>query len=302
MDIANLQAFVVVADIASFSLAGEKLHLTQPAISKRISTLEGELNVRLFDRLGRKILLTEAGLTLLPRARRILEEMEDSRRALLNLSGQVAGTLILGTSHHIGLHRLPPVLRAFTSRYPQVQLDMRFMGSEIVCETIVHGEVELGIVTLPLQPQHPIKTIPIWDDLLLPVINQGHPLTKLQRISPDQLGAYRAILPGKGTFTRELIDHAFESVGIQVEVAFSTNYLETIKMMVSVGLGWSILPQNILDTELAVLELKDLHVQRSLGAVQHSERTLSNAAQAMLDILTEPGRVDPTGHKMNRKD
>lgn len=285
MDIANLRAFVVVADTTSFSLAAEKLHLTQPAVSKRISTLEGELNVRLFDRLGRKILLTEAGVTLLPRARRILTEMDDSRRALLNLSGQIAGTLILATSHHIGLHRLPPVLRSFTSRYPQVQLDMRFMGSEIACEAIAQGEVELGIVTLPLQPQYPIKAIPIWEDQLVPVINQGHPLSRVQRILPDQLGAYRAILPGEGTFTRELIDRALASLGIQVKVAFSTNYLETIKMMVSVGLGWSMLPRNMVDTELAMLELEALNMRRSLGVVQHSERTLSNAAQAMLDIL-----------------
>lgn len=285
MDIANLRAFVVVADTTSFSLAAERLHLTQPAVSKRISTLEGELNIRLFDRLGRKILLTEAGATLLPRARRILAEMDDSKQALLNLSGQVAGTLTLATSHHIGLHRLPPVLRSFTSHYPQVQLDMRFMGSEIACKAIAQGELELGIVTLPLQPQYPIEILPLWEDCLVPVINRGHSLTRQRRLSPAQISAYRAILPGEGTFTRELIDRTLTSLGIHARLAFSTNYLETIKMMVSVGLGWSILPESMVDTDLAILDLKGLNVQRSLGVVQHTERTLSNAARAMLDTL-----------------
>ena len=107
MDISNLQAFVVVADTASFSLAAEQLHVTQPAVSKRISTLENQWDTRLFNRLGRKVLLTEAGQMLLPRAKRILSELEDCRRALGNLSGQVSGTLSIATSHHIGLHRLP---------------------------------------------------------------------------------------------------------------------------------------------------------------------------------------------------
>ena len=118
MDIASLQAFVIVADSGSFSVAADQLHLTQPAISKRIAALETDLNVRLFDRLGRAVRLTEAGAVLLPRARRILSEVEDSRRALRNLAGTVAGSLIIATSHHIGLHRLPPVLRIFTAQYP----------------------------------------------------------------------------------------------------------------------------------------------------------------------------------------
>ena len=149
MDIASLHAFVAIADSGSFSLAADCLRLTQPAVSKRVAALETELNVRLFDRLGRAVRLTEAGTVLLPRARRILAEVDDSRRALRNLSGSVVGPLILATSHHIGLHRLPPVLRAFTTQYPRVRLDMRFMDSEIACAAVLRGEVELAIVTLP---------------------------------------------------------------------------------------------------------------------------------------------------------
>ncbi|MDQ2694277.1 MAG: LysR family transcriptional regulator, partial [Pseudomonadota bacterium] len=157
MDIANLHAFVVVAQTASFSLTAERLHLTQPAVSKRISALESEWEVRLFDRLGRKVLLTEAGRTLLPRARRILAELEDGRRALANLSGQVAGTLTLATSHHIGLHRLPPVLRAFAARHPQVRMDMRFLDSEEGCAAVARGAVEVAIVTLPPACPPPLR-------------------------------------------------------------------------------------------------------------------------------------------------
>ena len=118
MDIAALKAFIAVADSGSFSLAAEQLFLTQPAISKRVSALENELEARLFDRIGRSVSLTEAGQALLPRARNILLNLEDSVRALSNLSGEVHGTLRFGTSHHIGLRRLPPVLKAFVQAYP----------------------------------------------------------------------------------------------------------------------------------------------------------------------------------------
>ena len=125
MDIAALKAFIAVAENSSFSLAAEQLFLTQPAISKRVSALENELEVRLFDRIGRGVSLTEAGQALLPRARGILLDLEDSVRALSNLSGEVHGTLRFGTSHHIGLHRLPPVLKKFVHVYPEVRLDIR---------------------------------------------------------------------------------------------------------------------------------------------------------------------------------
>jgi DNA-binding transcriptional LysR family regulator len=303
MDIANLQAFTAVADNASFSLAAEQLHLTQPAISKRISALETELDTCLFDRLGRRVLLTEAGYTLLPRARRILAELEDSRRALRNLSGHVTGSLSLATSHHIGLHRLPPVLRVFASRYGQVQLDMRFMDSELACAAVVHGDVELGIVTLPLQPPVSLQTLPLWTDRLLVVANRVHPLARQRRITPHLLSRYPAILPGEVTFTRSIIDQLFEPLNLRLTVAFATNYLETIKMMVAVGLGWSILPHTMLDRELIALDVEGLQATRRLGAVRHTGRTSSNAAQAMLAILHDGSDElnNPNFMKANRQ-
>ena len=296
MDIANLHAFVVVADTASFSLAAEQLHLTQPAVSKRIATLELQWDVRLFNRLGRKVLLTEAGHTLLPRARRILAELEDCRRALGNLSGQVAGTLSIATSHHIGLHRLPPVLRTFAARHPQVQLDMHFTDSELACEAIARGEIELGIVTLPPEARPPLKSVPIWEDHLVVVVNPGHPLSQKHTVSPQELSVYPVILPGEITFTRHIVDRFFRQQGIQLQMAFATNYLETIKMMVSVGLGWSLLPLSMVDEQLLALKVKGLDLKRPLGVVQHQERLLSSAALALLAILQDQETIQRSEH------
>ena len=285
MDTANLRAFVEIAETGSFSIAAQHLHLTQPAISKRIAALEQTFGARLFDRIGRRVNLTEAGQALLPRARRILAELDDSRRALSNLSGHVGGTLRLGTSHHIGLHRLPPGLRAFVSRYPEVELDLHFMDSEAACHAVETGHLELAIVTLPLEARPNLEVIPIWDDPLAVVCGPEHPLAQQRRVQLADLADYPAILPASSTYTRQIAEQAFSELGLTLRSSLSTNYLETIKMLVSVGLGWSLLPQTMVDAQLRALPVHGLKLQRTLGAVHHRERTLSNAARVMIEVL-----------------
>ena len=287
MEFENLQAFIAVSEQASFSRAAEKLFITQPAVSKRIAALESELDTRLFDRIGHNISLTEAGRALLPRAQRILMELEDSRRALANLADHVAGPLCFGTSHHIGLHRLPPVLRKYSQTYTDVELDIQFMDSEAACNAVAAGKLELGIVTLPLESNELLHSIPVWDDPLGIVIHKDHPLADERNPEPAMLANYNAILPATGTFTREVLERALIPLGIKLKVSLATNYLETIKMMVSVGLGWSVLPLSMMDKEMCVLIFSEIELQRTLGIVHHTERTLSNAAYALINTLNE---------------
>ena len=153
MDSLALKAFVVVAEQRSFSRAADQLFLTQPSVSKRIVKLEEQLKTRLFDRIGRTVSLTMAGQHLLPKARVILQAMEDSANELTNLSGRVGGTLRIATSHHISLHRLPAPLRLFIARYPQVELDIQFAESEVIYEGLLQGRWQLGIITLNPNPK-----------------------------------------------------------------------------------------------------------------------------------------------------
>ena len=287
MDIVNLKAFIAVAEQSSFSLAAEELHLCQPAVSKRIAIIESELNTHVFDRIGKQITLTEAGRTLLPRAQNILQELDDSIRAVGNLSDEVTGRLRIGTSHHIGLHRLPPVLRTFTEQYPNVELDLRFMDSEQACRLVEKGDLELGIVTLPSQETKSIKTMQIWDDPLSVIVAKNHALAKKQKVTLRDLAEHPAILPSEGTFTHEIVQSAFEKLGIELNTTLSTNYLETIKMMVSIGLGWSLLPETMLDKQLRARNIKHLKLKRRLGIVQHPNLTLSNAGKMLIQILTK---------------
>lgn len=285
MDTQSLQAFLAVAETQSFSRAAEQLFLTQPAVSKRIATLESQINTRLFDRIGRRISLTEAGHLLLPQAKRILLAVEDSRRALANLSGQVGGRLTLATSHHIGLHRLPPILKHYTQHHPEVELDLHFLDSEFAYQSVQDGMLELAVVTLAPHPIEQLHVAKLWRDRLCFVCAPDHPLAQAPELTLETLCHYKCVLPGAMTFTRTLIEQRFAEAGLTLPVSMATNYLETLKMMCSVGLGWSLLPEGMVDSELVELTIDTAPIHRPLGYLVHTNRTLSNAARKMIDAL-----------------
>ena len=287
MDRQALQAFLAVADSGSFTAAADILFLTQPAVSKRISQLEQHLGARLFDRLGRQVQLTEAGRALLPQARRVLREMEDMSRTISNLSDEVSGRLRIGTSHHIGLHRLPGVLRRFSRDYPRVQLDIHFIDSEEAWEGVLEGDLELGVVTLPPEPDPRGHSEAIWHDPLVFMAAPDHPLAGHETVSLRALTGYSALLPSPVTFTRRIVEDIFREAGLKLEINMSTNYLETIHMMVSIGLGWSVLPASMLDSSVCALPVSAPPIARNLGLVTHPARSHSNAAARFIDTLRE---------------
>jgi DNA-binding transcriptional LysR family regulator len=284
MDIQGIQAFLTVSDTGSFSRAADALFLTQPAVSKRIQTLEHSLGIVLFDRIGKSVRLTEAGHALLPSCRRILAEIAESQRIISNLRKTTSGTLSLATSHHIGLHRLPPVLREYSDKYPDVELKLSFMDSEEACQQIFNGDIEMAIITLPDEDNDRLEMRPVWNDPLCVVVSARHPLAAEGRITVKQLLKHAAILPAKGTYTRKLIDAAL-GLDEPVNTLLETHYLETIKAMVQTGLGWSMLPLSMLDKSLSALDIKHARTTRRLGTVVHSMRTKSNAANAMINQL-----------------
>ncbi|WP_455199743.1 LysR family transcriptional regulator [Kaarinaea lacus] len=289
MDTATLKTFLTIAETGSFSLAAESLYVTQPAISKRIQALESELGTRLFDRVGRQTLLTPAGEIFFKRAQIILQQLEDSQREIDNLSGEVTGTLHIGTSHHIGLHHLPPVLKRLNQQYPDLTLDIQFMDSEAAYREVLSGKLELGIITIPSLATRELDTYVVWEDPLEFVVGKNHLLAKKlsssRTLTAKELAQYDAILPAKNTYTRQILETAFNKIDCEIKTTLSTNYLETIKMLVNVGLGWSLLPRSMLGKEMLVVQIPRMELRRKLGIVWHPKRTLSNGATVMMDLL-----------------
>jgi DNA-binding transcriptional LysR family regulator len=292
----DLEAFLAVSDSGSFSAAAQALHITQPAMTRRIQQLESRLDARLFDRVGKRVHLTNAGQLLVPRAREMLTGLADARRAIGNLEAQIGGTLKLATSHHIGLHRLAPVLKKFARRYPDVQLDIRFEDSEAAHDLVRHGDSELAVVTLNPAGEPDLSTTSLWEDELCFVCAVDHPLSGKPALDLTELAAYPVILPGLGTYTGRIVAELFESAAIPLAATLSTNYLETISMLVGTGLGWSVLPRSM-TSELLVLNTRAPAIGRTLGCVTNPQRTLSSAANAFIEVLVRTSDPRPESQR-----
>jgi len=287
MDTESLKAFITVAQYGSFSQAARTLFVTQPAVSKRIAALEAHLNHSLFDRLGKEVKLTEAGAALLPKAVAILKNIQEAERDIRERSGEIVGTLGVATSHHIGLHHLPPVLRDFATRHQNVNLKFEFLDSERAHQKVIDGECELAIVTLAPKIAPPLTGELLWRDPLEFVIGKLHPLRHSQTFTLEQLSQHPAILPDLNTYTGRLVKACFDDQNLSLKLNMATNYLETIKMMVSVGLGWSVLPRTLIDEQMLTIQVPGVQLERDLGIITHQKRTLGNAAKAFYSILSE---------------
>ena len=191
----------------------------------------------------------------------------------------------MAASHHIGLHRLPDPLRLFHNQYPSVVLDMRFMDSESACLAVERGDIELAVVTLPESASPMLELMHIWHDPLEIVVSKNHALAQEKTTSIISLLNYPAILPGQGTYTREIILSALGVIRDGIQIGMATNYMEVLKMLSSIGFGWSALPHTLIDESLYVVHIKNIAISRSLGIVVHRERTLSNAAKAMMKTI-----------------
>lgn len=286
MDTQSLIAFTTVIDTGSFSEAADALHLTQSAVSKRIATLEHQTGRPLIERSGRNLRLTDAGHALLPHARRVLDELHNAREALSSLDQRMHGPLSLITSHHIGLHHLPGWLHALRTQHPDLTFNLQFLESEQVFQQLHQHEAPLAWVTLNDRIMERFEVWASWEDPMRFVCGPDHPLAHTHQLQPEDIARHQAILPDRNTETYRVVAHRFLQQGITLDAQMPTNYLETIKMMTSVGLGWSVLPSSMLDSTLVSLEVP-IPITRRLGAVSIRGREPGTAARALLATVQQ---------------
>ncbi len=286
MNLAAFEAFIKVMETGSISLAADHLFITQPAVTKRIHSLEDYFGVKLFESAGRGVQATHAAHSLLPKVKNWLNELGDIHHTLSHDQTQIKGKLKIGTSHHIGLHHLPAYLRDYVQDFPEVTLDVHFVDSEQAHEQVLAGDLELAFLTLPPNLDDRLKYVPLWNDPLVFVAAAFHPLASQKNLSLDDLMQYPSLLPASHTYTAQITLAEFEKKGLKPKVTMSNNPLESIRMLASIGLGWSVLPKTLVSQDLVTLDL-DLEMKRQLGMVWHPARTQSKAAKALVNLMTD---------------
>jgi len=304
MDSARLAAFSAVATAGGFSKAAKQLGKTQSSVSQAVLLLERELGQKLFSRDGHRPRLTDAGRALLARATRIFEEMALAESELAGLSALDSGELVLGTSDTLACYFLPPVFAAFRERYPKVDLRIDNRPSPVIAERVSEGQVDLGIVSLPLPASLAVSGRAIGERLdcveLAPqedvaVCSPGHALAKRRQVGVRELALHPLLLLDRTTSSRALVDLAFAAEGLRIELAMEMSSVEVLKRLAELGFGVAIVPRFSVQRErqggtLRVLGLEQFGAQRSVGALTPRAFAPTRAALAFLALAQDHSR------------
>jgi len=291
MELFQLRSFLRVAEEGNLTRAAESLYLTQPAVTQHIQALERELGVSLFDRTGRGMRLTPAGEALREYVQRSMVLLDECRQVISDLQAGHAGRLLLGAGVTTSIFHLPSWLRAFREAYPGIEVVVRTGGSREVADMALEREIDLGLITSPMQ--HPdLRGVDLFEEEIVLVIPPDHPLAG-KAIPPEEFDAMPLILFPKGTGFREYLDKALDAAGVPMTVKMETDSVEAIKSFVAVGLGASFLPAAAVESELRAKSLAGASIsglpplKRRTSVVYRTDRYLTKAASGFLAILAD---------------
>lgn len=289
MELDQVRTFLAVTRRGSFSRAAQDLFLTQPAISIRIKELEEELGHQLLERRQRGVALTPAGQMFLRRAEAIVGEVASLEAELSDLSALRTGRVSLGASDTVCLYLLPGVLSRFVAKYPGVELSLSTQISRRVLELVGRDEVDVGIVTLPVESEV-VETRPLYDEEFLLICPPGHALDSKRRLSPGDLTGHPIIHLKPETFTRAWIDSRLERLGLREQVRLEVSTVEVIKRLVEAGLGISLVPEIAVAEEarsgrLRARRVPELELVRGVGLAFRRGKYFSRALEALVEEI-----------------
>lgn len=237
MEIRQLKAFLAIAEAKTFTAGAKRVNVTQAAISMQIRQLEDEIGLQLFTRTPRRVILTQAGEYLLQRARRILREHDNAIAEIAELGGVEHGRLRIGSaSAEFATQQLPQILQKLKARFPNADLNVCAGTSHSLVEKIMHGEVDIGFVSLPVANSS-ITTDLLYSDEIVAIGHPSHPLAGQKKISAAALAAEQLILGERGGNTRRMIDDFFHSANVRPDIVMELSRQEAINQMVENNLG-----------------------------------------------------------------
>jgi len=289
IDLDRLRIFQAVAQARSFTRAAELVHLTQPGISKHVRQMEEYFGVPLFDRLGKKIALTQAGEILFEAAQEVIALVGAAEQRINDLTGIRGGKFYLGASFPIGLYILPGVLARYRKNYPSVEVKMDISTSSKVQAGVLSNRLDVGLVSSEVHDPRLLATEFMSDDLVA-IVPRNHKWSTKKQIKIQDLLGETFILSAKGAGARAVVEERLQAKGIVLQNVLDFVNSEGVKHAVEAGLGISIQPRSIVQRELSVgslraLRLADMETKIGYFHICRKNRHISNAAQAFLALL-----------------
>ena len=280
----RLDAFRMVAAERNFSRAADRLFKTQPAVSQAIRLLEKELGERLFLRLGRKTVLTQAGAVFLEHVEEAFDALDRGRKHVEALKELREGTLTIAASDTTTCYLLPPTLRLFRGRYPGVEVRILNRPSPVAARHVSDRLADLAIVTLPIEGPN-LRTEPLITREDVAICAPGHALAHRQRVTLLELSAHPLLLLDRGSNTRSFIDRQLAATGAHPRVAMELGSIEVIKRLVQLDFGVSIIPR------IAVREEETSGTLHAASVFGPAERRVLGVVYPAKGLAPLPARV-----------
>jgi DNA-binding transcriptional LysR family regulator len=274
MDVIKLRAFYTVAKYRSISRAARELNYTQPAISAQIRDLEDIFNVKLLEKVGRRIRLSEAGRIILPYVEHLLRDYEQIVTAIPKALHPGKASLRIGASILPAVHLVPELLAAFLKSHPDTGISLQIDKANHIRRMVLDHQLDIGIIGTrkPLPPHSSLEEHFLLKDEMVAVTALDHPFARQMRVSIGELAESPLILPPRDTLTRRSVEERFHKLGYAVNLLFEIANTEAIKSMVSCGLGLSIMCLSSVRREvkagwLAVIPVENLDLSRQVSLI-----------------------------------
>lgn len=293
LDTAGLQAFVAIADNGNFHKAGNELSLSQTGVSRRLQQLERQLGVKLFDRTTRVVSLTPVGAAFLPKARQLIQEFELAMVELRDARRHSRGAVIISCVITGALHILPDILQRYTRRYPGNRIKILDSSSPEVDEAVLQRRAEFGINVVTRR--HPdLETMILAHDPFVLMCRDDHPLAERARVRWQELAKYDVISLGRGSGSEAILSYALSHMKLDLRGTFEAQHASTALGLVATGGGIAILPSMTRRkgtySRVRLIPVVDPVVERELAVVKRRGTTLSPAAEALYDMVSEAFR------------
>lgn len=291
MELRQLEIFRALAQELHFTKAAARVHCVQSNVTTQIRTLESELGARLFDRLAKRVVLTDAGRRLLPYAERVLSTVDEGRAAV-GQNATPSGPLRIGTPESVLTYRLPRILGRFRKLYPKVELNFRPYLDLGLVRLIESGELDLAVWMEDAVQQDRLKAMRLRNEKLVFIAAPEHPLARKKRVTPHDLAGQTLLLTEAGCSYRTKLDELLSVMSIRPESITEFSSVEAIKECVSLGMGLSLLPEIVVDRELSRKQLVSLawagtEMGIATYVVWHKDKWISPALGAFISLLEQ---------------
>lgn len=290
-DLTDLRAFVAVADLGSFRAAAEALHLTQPALSRRVDKLEQALGFRLFDRTTRKVELNAMGRSFLPRSRHVLNELDGALLGMADLSDRLRGQVSIACVPSTVAAFVADTLREFHQRYPRIRVRLIDDSATEIVSAVARCEADFGISYLGTQ-EPDLEFEPLFDEAFVLACRRDHALARRRRVSWAELARHEGVMLAHGSGNRLLVDQALAGLAQQPAWSCEVRHVPALLSLIEAGIGIGAVPQFAVPagtpSGLVCVPLVEPAVVRTLGVIRRRGRPLSPAAQAFRELLGAP--------------